>query len=136
LAAENGNENLARAVTEVSERVSVLVREEIELAKVETMAKIKSLRNGAVLVAVGLVFLLFAVPVGLAAIAWGLDAILTDSAGSIWVGFAIVVGAQLILAVLAFMFAWRKLRVGAPTPKMAIDEAKKIRETVSTKAEA
>lgn len=123
-------------MTEVSERVSVLVREEIELAKVETMAKIKSLRNGAVLVAVGLVFLLFAVPIGLAAIAWGLDAILTDSAGSIWVGFAIVVGAQLILAVLAFMFAWRKLRVGAPTPRMAIDEAKKIRETVSTKAEA
>jgi hypothetical protein len=31
----------------------------------------------------------------------------------------------------AFLFAWRKLRVGAPTPDMAIDEAKKIRETVA-----
>ena len=29
----------------------------------------------------------------------------------------------------------RKLRVGAPTPKMAIDEAKKIRETVATRTE-
>jgi hypothetical protein len=38
--------------------------------------------------------------------------------------------------VTSFLFAWRKLRVGAPTPKMAIDEAKKIRETVATKSEA
>ena len=28
------------------------------------------------------------------------------------------------------MFAWRKLKVGAPTPTMAIEQAKKIRETV------
>ena len=38
----------------------------------------------------------------------------------------------LVLTVGAFMFAWRKLKVGAPTPNMAIDEAKKIRATVST----
>jgi hypothetical protein len=37
--------------------------------------------------------------------------------------------------VMAFVFAWRKLKAGAPTPKMAIDEAKKIRATVSTKTE-
>ena len=36
----------------------------------------------------------------------------------------------LLLMVGAFLFAWRMLRVGAPTPTMAIDEAKKIRETV------
>jgi hypothetical protein len=34
----------------------------------------------------------------------------------------------------AFMFARAKLRVGAPTPQMAIDEAKKIAETVSATA--
>ena len=43
--------------------------------------------------------------------------------------------AVLVLLVLAaiftFLFAWRKLRVGPPTPTMAVDEAKKIRETVS-----
>ena len=32
----------------------------------------------------------------------------------------------------AFLFAWRKLKVGAPTPGMAIDEAKKIRGTITT----
>jgi hypothetical protein len=34
-----------------------------------------------------------------------------------------------------FLFAWRKLRVGPPTPNMAIDEAKKIRETVAASSE-
>jgi hypothetical protein len=34
------------------------------------------------------------------------------------------------LTIAAFLFAWRKLRVGAPTPTMAIDEAKKITATV------
>ena len=37
------------------------------------------------------------------------------------------------LTIAAFLFAWRKLKVGAPTPEMAIDEAKKIRETVAAK---
>ncbi len=40
----------------------------------------------------------------------------------------------LLLTVGAFLFAWRKLKVGPPTPKMAIDEARKIRETVSASA--
>ena len=35
----------------------------------------------------------------------------------------------------AFLFAWRKLKVGAPTPKMAIGEAKKIRATVKSGAD-
>jgi hypothetical protein len=35
----------------------------------------------------------------------------------------------------AFLFAWRKLRVGAPTPKLAIDEAKKITATVKSRGE-
>ena len=35
----------------------------------------------------------------------------------------------LVLTAGAFLFAWRKLKVGAPKPQMAIDEAKKIRAT-------
>ena len=33
----------------------------------------------------------------------------------------------------AFLFALRAFKVGAPAPTMAIEEAKKIRETVSAK---
>ena len=61
-----------------------------------------------------------------------LDAILISGAGDIWIGFAIVLGVLVVLAIAAFLFAWRKLSVGAPTPKMAITEAKKIRKTVTS----
>jgi uncharacterized BrkB/YihY/UPF0761 family membrane protein len=122
-------------VSEVSERVSVLVREEIELAKAEVTQKVTSIAKGAIAVGAGAVFGIFAVIFGLETLAWALNAIFVDGAGSLWVGFGIVFVVLLLMALGAFMFAWRKLRVGAPTPKMAIDEAKLIRETVSTKTE-
>jgi hypothetical protein len=132
LPAENGKpDNLATAVTEVSERMSTLVREEIELAKVEVTTKVSSLVRGTVAIAAGAVFGVFAIVMALVTAAWALDAILIGGTGDIWVGFAIVLGALTLLSLATFLFAWRKLRVGAPTPKMAIDEAKKIRETVS-----
>jgi hypothetical protein len=115
--------------------MSLLVREEIELAKAEMTVKMTSIARGAVAVAAGAVFGVFMLVVLLEAVAWGINAILVDGAGSLWIGFAITTGLLAILAVGAFLFAWRKLRVGAPTPKMAIDEAKKIRETVATKSE-
>jgi hypothetical protein len=134
LPADNGQpENLATAVTEVSERMSVLVREEIELAKAEVTTKVSSLARGAAAVAAGAVFGIFAVIFLLLTLAWVLDAILVSGAGDIWIGFAIVLAVLLAAAVGAFLFAWRKLKVGAPTPTMAIDEAKKIRATVSAK---
>jgi uncharacterized small protein (DUF1192 family) len=136
LHAENGKpENIATAVTEVSERMTLLVREEIELAKAEVMQKVTSIARGAVAVAAGAVFGVFAIVLLLETGAWGLNAVLVSGAGDLWIGFAIVFGVLAVLALGAFVFAWRKLSVGAPTPKMAIDEAKKIRETVATKSD-
>jgi uncharacterized small protein (DUF1192 family) len=126
-----GNENLAAAVTEVSERVTVLVREEIELAKAETIAKFSSLARGLVAVAAGAVFGVFALVLALETLAWGLASAIIGLQ-NIWVGFIITTGVLVVFTAGAFLFAWRKLKVGAPTPKMAIDEAKKIRETVSS----
>ena len=128
------NQNFAAAVSEVSDRVSVLVREEIALAKAEVTTKVTSIAKGAAAVGAGAVFGIFAVIFGLETLAWGLDAILVDGAGSLWIGFAIVFVVLLALALLSFMFAWRKLKVGAPAPTMAIEEAKRIRETVSAKS--
>lgn len=113
-------------MTEVSEKLGVLVREEIELAKTEMTQKVTSLARGAGAVAAGAVFGVFAVIFGLLTLAWGLESILNN----IWLGFAIVFVVLLALTGGAFMFAWRKLKVGAPKPTMAIDEAKKIRATV------
>jgi uncharacterized small protein (DUF1192 family) len=130
----NNGESFAAVVTQVSERMSLLVREEIELAKAEVTRKAMSIAKGAVAVAAGAVFGVFAVVFALLALAWGIDAILVSGAGDIWIGFLIVFGVLMAAAIGAFLFAWRKLRVGAPKPDMAIDEAKKIRQTVTVKA--
>jgi hypothetical protein len=119
-------QNVATAITEVSERLSVLVRDEIELAKVEVKTKISSLGRGAAALAVGAVFGVFAIVFGLLTLAWALNSLIA----SLWLGFAIVFVALLALTLSAFLFARRKFKVGAPTPTMAIDEAKKIRATV------
>ncbi len=129
-------DSLGTAVSEVSERVSNLIREEIELAKAEVGRKAGHLLKGTIAIAAGAVFGIFAVFIGLEAAAWGLNAVLVPGAGDIWEGFLIVFGALAVLAVLAFAAATRLLKRGAPpTPTMAIDEAKRIRETVAAKAE-
>jgi uncharacterized membrane protein YqjE len=133
LPAEPGerSDSLAAAVTEVSDKLGVLVREEIELAKVEMSAKVTSIARGAAAGAVGAVFAVFALIFVLLTIAWGINSATT----SVWYGFAVVMVLLIALTVAAFWFAWRKLRVGTPTPTMAIDEAKKISETVKSGAE-
>ncbi len=122
----NQSESFAAAITEVSEKMAVLVREEVELAKAEVVTKVSSLARGAVAVAVGAVFGVFALIFVLLTIAWAIN----EATGHLWLGMAIVMVLLLALTAFAFLFAWRKLKVGAPTPKMAIDEAKKIRATV------
>ncbi len=126
---DSQSESFATAVTEVTERVSVLVREEIELAKAEVTEKVSSLARGAAAVAAGAVFGIFAVVFGLLTLAWGLN----DLIGHLWPGFLIVFVLLLAGAAGAFLFAWRNLKVGAPAPTMALEEAKKIRETVTAK---
>ncbi len=125
------SDSLAAAVTEVSDKLGLLVREEIELAKVEMSAKVTSIARGAAAGAVGAVFAVFALIFVLLTIAWGINSATT----SVWYGFAVVMVLLIALTVAAFWFAWRKLRVGTPTPTMAIDEAKKISETVKSGAE-
>ncbi len=120
-------ENIATTVTEVSERMAILVREEIELAKAEMVQKVSSIARGAAAIGAGAVFGVFAVIFILETIAWGIN----DAVDSLWIGFAIVMVVLLIMTAGAFLFARRALRVGPPTPQMAIDEAKKIRETVT-----
>jgi uncharacterized membrane protein YqjE len=122
------SESLAAAVTEVSEKMSELVREEIELAKSEVVTKVSIIARGAAAVAVGAVFGVFALVFVLLTIAWAINA----ATNTLWIGMAVVMVLLLALAAGAFLFAWRKLRVGPPTPKMAIDEAKKIRATVQS----
>jgi len=133
LPAEPGEttDSLAAAVTEVSEKLGVLVREEIELAKAEMSTKLTSMARGAAAAAVGAVLGVFALIYVFLTIAWGIN----QAASSLWIGFAVVMVLLVALTVGSFLFAWRKLRVGAPTPKLAIDEAKRITATVKSGGE-
>ncbi len=133
--ANNGQpDNLATAITDVSERVTRLVHDEIELAKAEMAEKAKSLAAGAGVIAAGAVFGVFAIIFVLVALALVFDSLFTSGLGELWIGFAFVLVLLMIGTVAAVLIARRLLRVGAPTPSMAIDEARKIRDTVTAKS--
>jgi Putative Actinobacterial Holin-X, holin superfamily III len=125
------NENLTTALTEVSERMTLLVREEIELAKVEVTEKAKTLGHGTLAGLIGAVVGVFALIFVLEAIAWALNSVFVSGAGDLWVGFTIVAVALILIMLILFLIAYRKFKVGPPTPDQAIEEAKKIRETVA-----
>jgi protein-S-isoprenylcysteine O-methyltransferase Ste14 len=127
----NGQQDtIAGALADISDRLTQLVHDEIDLAKAEMADKAKSLAAGAAMVAIGAVFGVFALIFLMLTLAWGLNSLL----GSIWLGFVITFGVLVVSMAGLMLFAWRKLKVGAPTPTMAIDEAKKIKDTVTAKA--
>jgi H+/Cl- antiporter ClcA len=125
---DTADKSLGDIVGEVSEKASLLVREEIELAKAEVRDKVLKLARGAgVGVAAG-VFLVFALVMFLEGLAWFINDLL-DVTSALWAGFAIVTGLLVLLAALAGFLAFRWLRSAAPpTPDLAIEEAKRTRE--------
>jgi uncharacterized membrane protein YqjE len=121
--------SVAQLVLDVSERVSVLVREEIELAKTEISEKIAKLLRGSVVGIVAGVFALLGFAMLMHAFAWLLNDLLFED--DVWLGFLIEAGIWFAIAVGAGLFAWRSVRQGAPpTPELAIEEARRTRETL------
>jgi hypothetical protein len=125
---------IAAAITEVSERASVLIREEIELAKTEITEKTTRLAKGAVVAIVAGVFFLTALFFVLIGCAWLLyyELPIGNQFTYFW-GFFAMALILVILGAIAGILAAKAVRKGAPpTPEMAIEEARKIRETVSS----
>ncbi len=126
--ANGADKKLGEIVTDVSEKASLLVREEIELAKSEVTEKAKTLARGAgVGVAAG-VFLVFALVMLLNTFAWLINDALDTSV--VWPGFAIVTAILIVLGAIAGLLAKKWLGTGPPTPDLAIEEAKITRETL------
>ena len=115
---------------DVTERVSILVREEIELAKTEVTEKATTLAKGsAVGIAAG-IFVLIALTMFMHAVAWAINDLLGIE-GSIWVGFLIETGIWLIVAGIAGLVAYKLVTKGSPPkPAMAIEEAKETKATL------
>ncbi|MEA2256481.1 MAG: hypothetical protein QOG35_2526 [Solirubrobacteraceae bacterium] len=125
--------NIAEAIQEVSERAQMLVREEIELAKAEVSAKVSRLLKGAVVGAAAGIFAVFGLVFLLHGLSWLAWFELFGSTNQYFWGFIIVAGVLFLLGALAGFIAAKALKAGSPpTPAMAIDEAKRIRETVSS----
>ena len=129
---ENTSE-LGRAIQEVSERASLLVREEIELAKVEMTEKVTKLAKGAVVGIVAGIFAVFALIYLVHSLSWGVFALLSDDINFVWVGYLIAGGLLLLLGGLAGFLATRFVKGGTPPkPAMDIEEAQLIKETVTS----
>jgi uncharacterized membrane protein YqjE len=125
-------QNIAQAIQEVSERVSLLVQEEIELAKVEVTEKVTKLIKGAVVGIAAGIFAVFGLVYLLHGFAWLAWYELFPDNQFFW-GFFVVAAVLFLVGALAGYIAARAMKSGAPpTPVMAIDEAKRIKETVQS----
>jgi hypothetical protein len=112
-------------VFEVSDRASILIREEIELAKTEVAEKFNRLLRGSVAGLAAGIFVLLALAMAMHGVAWLLNDLVFDN---FWAGFFVEAELFLLIAAGAGLFAWRAFKRGAPpTPDMAIEEAKEIK---------
>ena len=134
MATDTAPQNVGQTVEEIASRVSLLVREEIELAKAEVTMKVTKLLKGIVIgvacgifAVTGLLFFLH----GLAWLAW--FALPVGNSAFFW-GFFVVAGLLFVMGGIAGFLAAKFLRESSPpTPEMAIDEAGKIKKTLMFK---
>jgi uncharacterized membrane protein YqjE len=123
------DKTVGELVIDVSERTSTLIREEIELAKTEVREKIQKLLQGSVVGIAAGVFVVMALAMFMHGIAWLLDDLFFS--GNIWAGFLIEGAFWLVVAAIAGLIAYRSFQAGAPpTPDLAIEEAKRTKETL------
>jgi uncharacterized membrane protein YqjE len=113
-------------VFEISDRATLLVREEIELAKTEVTEKANKLLQGGVTAIVAGVFLLAALVLIMHGIAWLLNDLFFED--DVWAGFLVEAAVFLALAAAGGLIAYRSFqKASPPTPDMAIEEAKEIK---------
>jgi uncharacterized membrane protein YqjE len=128
---DDGNtaeKSLGDIANDVSTKASLLVREEIELAKTEITEKAQSLAKGSAVAIAAAIMLVFALIYFFAALAWFFNDIAGTVNSSPWLGFIIVFGILLIFAAIAGLIGFRWIKRGAPpTPDLAIEEAKRTR---------
>ena len=120
---------LGQAIQEITETATLLIREEIELAKTEVREKIQKLLQGSVVGIAAGVFVLMALAMFMHGIAWLLNHLFFS--GDVYAGFLIEAAFWLIVAAIAGLIAYRSFQAGAPpTPDLAIEEAKRTKETL------
>jgi uncharacterized membrane protein YqjE len=123
------DKSVSELVFDVSEQVSTLVREEIELAKAEISEKVSKLVKGSVVGVIAGVFAIAGLAMLLHALAWLLNDLFFED--HVWIGFGIEALFWFVIAGIAGLVAYRAMKAGAPpTPDLAIEEAKRVRQTL------
>lgn len=126
---QDAERSLVQVVTDVADKATLLIREEIELAKAETSAKLSKLGRGLAIFAAVAVFLGLATIFAFHTVAWALNQLVFNS---FYLGYLVTTGLLVALSALGGLVAWRLVRAGSPpTPEMAIDEARITREALS-----
>jgi uncharacterized membrane protein YqjE len=121
---------LGELVFDVTEGVSGLVREEIQLAKAEVSEKAGKIAKGAVVGISAGVFAFLALILVMEGIAWLLNEEVFD--GKTWPGFFIEAAVFLLIAALAALIAYKAVKAGSPpVPTQAIEEAKLTKEMLT-----
>jgi uncharacterized membrane protein YqjE len=125
---EPKEKSVAELVFDVSERTSSLIREEVELAKVEVTEKVTKLLRGSAVGAAAGAFAFLALILVMEGVAWLLNEQVFDN---FWAGFFVEAAIFLLIAAAAGWFAYKSVKAGAPpVPEQAIEEAKLIRTTI------
>lgn len=126
---DSADKSLGEIVNEVSEKASLLVREEVELAKTELQEKGKRLGKAAAVGAAAGLFALLALYMFLFFLGY-LFADIFDWE-SVWPGFLLGMLLFLILGAVAGYLAYRFFqRSTPPKPELAIEEAKETRRAI------
>jgi uncharacterized membrane protein YqjE len=130
---ESPDKSVGELVSDVSERTSTLIREEIELAKAEITEKVNQLVRGSALAITAGVFALAALMLIMHGVAWLLNDLVFDN---FWAGFFVEAALFLLIGAIAVLIARRAFQRGAPpTPDLAIEEAKLTRERLEMATE-
>ena len=120
----SGEKSLGEIVADVTAKLQQLVREEIELAKVEVTTKAKKLGTGIGMASAALVTLTFFAIFFFVALAQLIND-LFNWEDNVWAGFGIVALLFLIVTIVLVMVGLRLIKRGSPpAPEMAIEEAK------------
>ncbi|MFA9271007.1 MAG: phage holin family protein [Baekduiaceae bacterium] len=123
--------DIAAQVQQITDKATLLVREEIELAKVEMTEKVTKIAQGVAIFAAAGVFAIFGLSILLQGFAWLAYWILPTPSGSFFWGFFLVAFLLFAAGGAAGYGASRLVkRTGAPAPTMAIEEAERIKQTV------
>lgn len=127
----NDQPDIAATVQQITDKATLIVREEIELAKVEMTEKVTRIAQGAAVGVAAGVFAVFGLSILLQGFAWFAWWVLPVPASQTFWGFFVVAFLLFALGGLAGYGASRLVKRGAPpTPDMAIEEAQRVKQTV------